>query len=1140
MENAPSSPYVGLDPFDEAHGDYFFGRTLDAEVIVDNVLTHKVTLLYGESGIGKSSLVNVGLRKALLARKRDVPLFFQREWRDPTSVFECLHGLGAPSQSVEKLRVLVLDQFEEFFLYVHSPNKFAEQLAAITNRATAPVHVLFSMRSDAISLLDPLRLDLPDLFDATLELQHLDRNAVIEAIEGPIQVWNKKHAEVKMDDDFAATLVKELCDPDSTAAESDVPRIELAYLQLALEHVWAAEGGPLATTLRTSTLHKLRGIREIAREHVEDVLGHLPRGSKKVCRVVLDRLVTRSGSKIAYSTADLAEIAHVSQEKLEEVLKPLVNRRVVRSVEFRIPRLQSGFEIVHDVLARPLFEWAQREKGREELFDRWKMRGSALLITAAAAVAIFIFGRYQRERVERDEATSREFAALSTSELYDGSADRSLLLSLIARHVSDTPEARDSLLRGLQRSRGLITVLGSQSGSVTSLVFSPDGKTLISGGPDRKILRWRITDRKSTIVSADDHGPIAMLAFGKSGEVLVADQDKAAILRNAESGGMIIPRESEKFVQLASVNTLGTVLASYASTAVSNPQGKGSDSYAATRVLGEVSVWDIATKQRIDSIPLDLLWKPSGNGGVTPTCLVLSPDGSLLAIALTVDFGAKSVILVRDVRSHDPIKPPPPVPKAMTALAFSPDAATLAAGSFDGDLLFLDLNSGTESTKPTGHHDPVEEMVFSSDGTLLLTRSKAHTQLWDVLKGRAEGARERRFLPSASLAISPDSKTLATGTADGRIVLWDRDDRNALAMNLGPFQDRIWSIAYAPDGTELAIGTQDGTVTLLDVATFTRLPLTPKHKGGVSTLAFSADLLLSGGQDGQLILWDVTHRRMLHKRSLSDGAGNGSGSQIGILSLAFRPGGKDFVAATSDGGVALFNTKTLNVQTSLSAPGQAGQQLSTVAVDENGSLVAAGGANPELKLWHILPDQPNENPRGLPVSSKNISGIAFRHDSNQVAYSDFAGGLFVWDVVKSQEVKQLDFDPESSVAYSPDGRVLASAKLDARVITLRDAQTLTQLGDPLPVQTGAGRPDDPPSAHTVHISFSPDARHLVTVGLDNSVMLWDVDPADWNNIACAIASNDLTQRELQDEWHTRVGPGESYPAVCAAPIKARN
>ncbi len=60
----PDSPYVGLAPFETEHADYFFGRSLDSAVLADNVLARPITVLYGASGVGKSSVLNVGLPKS--------------------------------------------------------------------------------------------------------------------------------------------------------------------------------------------------------------------------------------------------------------------------------------------------------------------------------------------------------------------------------------------------------------------------------------------------------------------------------------------------------------------------------------------------------------------------------------------------------------------------------------------------------------------------------------------------------------------------------------------------------------------------------------------------------------------------------------------------------------------------------------------------------------------------------------------------------------------------------------------------------------------------------------------------------------------------------------------------------------------
>src|SRR5579864_9400101 len=120
------SPYVGLTPFDKAHEDYFFGRKLDAHVIVDNILTRRITILYGTSGVGKSSLLNVGLRAALREREADVELLLRNEWHDPLAA---ANWLDSVRNHDAREKVLVLDQFEEFFFYGPEPEAIGQRIA---------------------------------------------------------------------------------------------------------------------------------------------------------------------------------------------------------------------------------------------------------------------------------------------------------------------------------------------------------------------------------------------------------------------------------------------------------------------------------------------------------------------------------------------------------------------------------------------------------------------------------------------------------------------------------------------------------------------------------------------------------------------------------------------------------------------------------------------------------------------------------------------------------------------------------------------------------------------------------------------------------------------------------------------------
>jgi hypothetical protein len=103
-------PYVGLDPFESAHAAYFFGRGRESKIIADHVIARPVTVLYGPSGVGKSSILNVGLPAALAqiaqayrdedeadsedasSRPDGFIIRWQRNWQDPAEAERLVDG----------------------------------------------------------------------------------------------------------------------------------------------------------------------------------------------------------------------------------------------------------------------------------------------------------------------------------------------------------------------------------------------------------------------------------------------------------------------------------------------------------------------------------------------------------------------------------------------------------------------------------------------------------------------------------------------------------------------------------------------------------------------------------------------------------------------------------------------------------------------------------------------------------------------------------------------------------------------------------------------------------------------------------------------------------------------------------------
>jgi len=397
-------PYKGLTPYTEEDAPYFFGREAEREIITANLIAYPLTLLYGPSGVGKSSVVNAGVvrrlrqsgesvvvvfrfwgRDTLAALSREIEDEFRRATgREPPLLPESLdfdRKLAAWCDAADRDLLVILDQFEEYFLYPEDdgPGSFAAAFASAVTRVDARIGFLISVREDALAKIDRFKGPIPNPFANCLRIDHLDRQAARAAIVLPLRQFNRLHGRDGHPARIEPSLVKEVLRQVEAGkvvvgevgrggvepGEGSSTRqglIETPYLQLILTRLW--EASAQSSILRRETLDRLGGAESIVRSHLDGALSALSAREQEVAARIFHHLVTRSRAKIAHAPEDLADYAELAPSEVQPLLEKLSSG--VTRILSPVPPSPVRYQIYHDVLAEGVLDWRRRYVQRSE------------------------------------------------------------------------------------------------------------------------------------------------------------------------------------------------------------------------------------------------------------------------------------------------------------------------------------------------------------------------------------------------------------------------------------------------------------------------------------------------------------------------------------------------------------------------------------------------------------------------------------------------------------------------------------------------------------------------------------------------------------------------------------------------------
>ena len=369
----PERPYKFLDYFEAADRAIFYGRELEAPALQRQIMAHKLTVLYGASGVGKTSLIQAGVMPRL--HEDGYTSFYVRSLEDPARGIkaEALRLTQGPEASLDEearrtalhpyLRqvlpqdtrlVVFLDQFEEFFIRLGDGVRraFIEELAACLEDDALEMRAVLSLRDDYFVRLDEFSTRWPKVFDNRFRLRNLDEDRARLAIFLPARQFGLSYED---------ELLRQLL------ADLESGGVEPAQLQIVCYRLYedlVTSGHPGTFTL--ARYQELGGTKAILAGYLDDVLEKLPEGERELARGVLKSMVTGQETKAALSAREIAQDEIVrrlelDEETVERILAELRDSRVVRKLT-----LAEGesYELAHEVMVEKVWEWVTEEQAR--------------------------------------------------------------------------------------------------------------------------------------------------------------------------------------------------------------------------------------------------------------------------------------------------------------------------------------------------------------------------------------------------------------------------------------------------------------------------------------------------------------------------------------------------------------------------------------------------------------------------------------------------------------------------------------------------------------------------------------------------------------------------------------------------------
>ena len=1085
VKGAPACPYKGLDSYTEADRDYFFARESFQDLVVANLMASRLTVLYGPSGVGKSSLLQAGVMPLLrqagegafsFLAVEDAIVVYCDSWRDdplfelgdallravptPETVSDLL--AEQPALSLELLQevatrfgadiYLLLDQFEELELHhTASGEAFDHELARIIKAPGLPVSVLIGVRDDALSKLDRLEPYVPRILDNKLRLDHLTQSEAREAIEQPLDRYNdtvQRDAHVTIESALVEELLTQLKGGSVSLSDGgevvvvSSDSVEAPYLQLVMSRLWVAEAQDGSRVMRLETLRRLGEAQQIVRTHLATVMAELTEEQREIAANVFHHLVTKSGTKSSHTAEDLAGFAEGADAvRVREVLEQLSDSRVLRPVPPPVGSNEPRYEIFHDVMAPAVLDWRRhyvadqkriaseaslvREKQEEEnrhRATRQRLRLVERVLLVTFALLLIVTGFTLARLIRNNEGLRQAGMLAQYREVLRTDPAASLKFALAAWDERQTLEAEEAVRTALDANTERMKVQADE-GPLFSSKLSPDGRLLLTAGKDG----------------------IAKLFDATTGRRLLSFEPAQSVRRQELKSASFSPDGSV----VLTVTRAGEIHLYNAATGRDLGLLSDQGSYAEA-AWGEVGGRPVVLKFDLNKPPE--LWDAQRQSvvatyGTDPSRdAALSSDGRYVASLEYVKASRSHRLSVWDAGSGRLLQRSNSVAADTSVAGFAgTDAGQIVFSAIQKDslkwhLMSWDWRKGPGALRTlSGESQKPTMVVVSEDRRLVAAPLDNRIQVFEAETGKVVGkTADGLDWVNAAISFSSDGRLIATNSGDGRALLWLSEQ-----MNKGPVAELLG------------------------------------HRGAVTDVRFdpaSDWRLTTAGYDGTGRVWQLPARTVLPSSGGS------------ILSAELSRDDQYLVTAENNGDLRVYNTNPK------AGPADQWSELSRTSLNRYGQLIGASfspdGLNvlaagdlsraPSVFNWQSGSHLDALNPWVRQIRTQPVVSA----DGRRVAAGDVKGDVIVWDLESQEITAKLTSGGEGSLvamlAAVPGSDWFAAASTDGTV----------RLWDPdrpeAPQKTLGKEGDSPMTA----VEISTEGANLVSVSEDGEIRVW--------------------------------------------------